>query len=432
MGVPKGGIVGAHTKGANQLSKLTMQSTKKHMRSKSMRLAIILSMVAFCVPTVVGATNGSEIDQLQDDLSSKKDNIEYLEGKISSYERKIQQKQAEQASIAGEIDILENRIAKTELEIQSTNTQIEIADTEITELTQEILAMESEYDTEKELLKDVLQQIQIQDHRFELEVYLSSKSFSEIFDHIERLKNMNNDLKDSLGRIQNTKAQLLVSRDEQETKKEQLVGLQNELARNIKMIDEEMNAKDSLLLATSRSEEQFQQLLYEVQQEQAYIDQQILALQQEIDAKIAASDAFGGDATVLSWPMDPIYGISAYYHDPTYPFRHLFEHSGIDIPRGQGTPIYAPAPGYVAWTRTGRSYGNYTMIIHANGIATLYAHMSAFNVFADQFVARGDIIGYSGGMPGTQGAGLSTGPHLHFEVRLNGIPVNPMNYLVNY
>lgn len=409
-----------------------MRLTKKHMRKTSMHLAIILSLVAFCFPMVVGAADiGSEIDQLKDDIDQRKDQIDYLHGKISSYERKIEQKQEEQVSIEGEIDLLENRVAKTELEIESANVQIDVTNDEITELTHDLMDMEAQYNTEKTLMKDVLQQIQLQDHRFELEVYLSSKSFSDIFDHLERLKNMNSDLKDSLGRIQTTKAQLLVSRDEQEKKKEQLVSLQNELASSIQLIEDEMNAKDSLLLATARSEEQFQQLLYEVQQEQAYIDQQVLALQQEIDAKIAANDAFG-DTTILSWPMEPTRGISAYFHDPTYPYRHLFEHSGIDIPRGQGTPIRSPAPGYIAWTRTGRSYGNYVMIIHGNGIATLHAHMSAFNVVADQFVARGDIIGYSGGMPGTQGAGLSTGPHLHFEVRLNGLPVNPMNYLVDY
>jgi murein DD-endopeptidase MepM/ murein hydrolase activator NlpD len=101
----------------------------------------------------------------------------------------------------------------------------------------------------------------------------------------------------------------------------------------------------------------------------------------------------------------------------------------MDLAGPQGTAIETAAPGYVARVYKGQDYGYYVMIIHANGFATLYAHMSRIDVEVDQYVGRGQVIGLTGGRPGTSGAGFSTGPHLHFEVRLNGIPVNPLAYL---
>jgi murein DD-endopeptidase MepM/ murein hydrolase activator NlpD len=98
-------------------------------------------------------------------------------------------------------------------------------------------------------------------------------------------------------------------------------------------------------------------------------------------------------------------------------------HSGVDIGSSYGTQIIAPADGIVIFTDVMGGYGKAIMISHGNGISTRYGHLSGFAVTAGQRVHRGDVIGYVGE------SGRSTGPHLHYEVRINDIPVNPYKYL---
>jgi murein DD-endopeptidase MepM/ murein hydrolase activator NlpD len=98
-------------------------------------------------------------------------------------------------------------------------------------------------------------------------------------------------------------------------------------------------------------------------------------------------------------------------------------HSGVDIGSSYGAAIIAPADGIVTFTDTLGGYGKAIMIDHGNGISTRYGHLSGFAVTAGQRVHRGDVIGYVGA------SGRSTGPHLHYEVRINDVPVNPYKYL---
>jgi len=98
-------------------------------------------------------------------------------------------------------------------------------------------------------------------------------------------------------------------------------------------------------------------------------------------------------------------------------------HSGVDIASSYGHPIVAPADGVVTFTDSMGGYGKTIMIDHGNGISTRYGHLSGFAVTAGQRVQRGDVVGYVGE------SGRSTGPHLHYEVRINDTPVNPYKYL---
>jgi murein DD-endopeptidase MepM/ murein hydrolase activator NlpD len=164
------------------------------------------------------------------------------------------------------------------------------------------------------------------------------------------------------------------------------------------------------------------------------LDAEIKKMEGEIRSKLSQNDMFPqGASVVLTWPV-PLNEVTAYFHDPEYPYRYISEHSGIDIRARQGTTIKAPAPGYVLKVRkstTWRTY-SYVVLVHAGGFSTVYIHLSDVYVKPDTYVSRGQVIGLTGGTPRTVGAGLfTTGPHLHFETRLNGIPVNPLEYMVN-
>jgi murein DD-endopeptidase MepM/ murein hydrolase activator NlpD len=98
-------------------------------------------------------------------------------------------------------------------------------------------------------------------------------------------------------------------------------------------------------------------------------------------------------------------------------------HSGVDISGNQGAPILAPADGVIVYADYMRGYGRLLVIAHAHGISTRYGHLSGFAVSAGQNVSRGDVVGYVGD------TGRSTAPHVHYEVRINNVPVNPRKYL---
>jgi murein DD-endopeptidase MepM/ murein hydrolase activator NlpD len=409
---------------ANQLNKFFIAS-----------LILLIAILALGPSSLVSAEadEKEEIEKLNQEVDDKKTTLETLNAQISAYQKKIIAKQAQIISLKDQMVVIENRIAKAELDIQLVKTEIESINAELKLLERQIGDKEDEINLQKETLSKLIRRLNKLDDRSYLEVLLANDSFSEFFDQLKHLEDIQSDLQGSLDEIQTLKSGLEEKQALRESKKTQLSETKEKLIQQKDELDEEINLKEILVTDSENSEQMYQQLMTDLQQERQYIDSQVMALEDTIRSKIEAMDeafASGGGETVLSWPASPARGITAYFHDPTYPFRHLFEHSGIDLRLYQGTPIKSSAPGYVVWAKQGRSYGNFVMILHADGISTVYAHLSKINVKVDQFVERGQTIGLSGGMPGTPGAGLSTGPHLHFEVRESGIPVNPLNYLI--
>ncbi len=157
----------------------------------------------------------------------------------------------------------------------------------------------------------------------------------------------------------------------------------------------------------------------------------LLSLEQLWDAEgtVYTTHASPGEV-VLLWPVEPSLSISATFDDKEYEKRFGFPHHAIDIPVNQGTPVEAPADGVVAKVSLNGLGYSYVVLEHEGGLQTIYGHLIDTTIRQGDRVTAGQVIAHSGGQPGTLGAGLTTtGPHLHFAVRKDGVLVDPMGYL---
>jgi murein DD-endopeptidase MepM/ murein hydrolase activator NlpD len=401
-------------------------------RNKIKILAIFLIFgCIFLMPSALRATQ-TDVEKLNGDIETKKKDIDDIKKRIEVYQKNIQAKQEEAASLKNQLSILDNQKAKTELDIKATGLEISKTQLETRGVELKIVAKEDEIAGKRENLSGILQEIHKNDSENTLKIFLLNDSFSEFFNAVEYTKDLQVNLQDSLENVKADKAELDQEKAQLEAKQEKLAELQADLDNQKKELDGENKYKTDLLAQTRESEAKFSELYWQAKQEQQSISSDISNLEKQVRAKLKQmeeSKQMKLGSSDLVWPLAS-HRVTSTFHDKTYPFRYLFEHPAIDIGTGQGTSIKAPADGYVLKAIDNGMGYSYIALIHADGMSTVYGHVSKIYVDDDEFVSRGDVIGLTGGMPGTPGAGrLSTGPHLHFEVRLNGIPVNPLNYL---
>lgn len=383
--------------------------------------------------TIYNGGDNKEIKSLSEQIKAKQDKIKELSDKIGEYDKSIKNYRSQAVTLSSQVNYLEARIIKTEAEIELTESQISENALQIQDTENKIRQNETNINRQKKILQEFIQQMYQKDQTSELEIILGHDSVSDYYNEMRALSILQNKMNDSLKDLKELKIELNKSIAELEAKKSSLKNLKDKLEKNRESLDEQIITKQNILSQTRNSEIRFQSLLSSVKSEQANINVEIANLEKAIRERLTKEGPDKlkalGDAT-FNWPV-PNRGITAYFHDPTYPFRYIFEHPAIDIRSKQNSPLRASASGYVGRVRLDSSsrYG-YIMIIHADGFSTVYGHITKSYVKEDQFVTQGELIGQTGGMPGTTGAGrLSTGPHLHFEIRKNGIPVNPLNYL---
>jgi murein DD-endopeptidase MepM/ murein hydrolase activator NlpD len=260
-----------------------------------------------------------------------------------------------------------------------------------------------------------------------LELVVTSATFSQLVDRIAVMRDIVRGDQRLVDGLRVERDQIKDLADQLDSQRAQEAALLQQQRDVEAQLERTRQAQRDALAYYAQLEAQFEAQREELEAEKARIDALVIQLQAQYDAE---ASGLGGGSGQFSWPeRGPItqgFGCTDLLgepYDPSCPTRHT--HTGIDIANDLGTPIAAADAGVVSYVNYGwgGGYGNFVLITHGNGYATLYGHLSAIAVSAGQPVRRGQVIGAEGS------TGYSTGPHLHFEIRLNGAYQNPLSYL---
>ncbi len=398
-------------------------------------LIIILVGLVFLSPAVFSQYSSldDEINTLNLKIQNQKKQLEALRSRQQEYQSQIALKQKDRINLSNQLAILDNRLAKAALDIESVNLEIDKTNLEIKKIEIDSKNLNQKIEEQKQHIANLLRSMYKQDQISTLEILLLNNSLTEFLNQAQYLVDANEEISGSVEDLKYDKDRLEQNKLSFDQKNIDLLSLKDKLQEKKEGLVFEQENKNYLLEETRSSEQQYQALLQQARREQQQAEADIASAEQLIRQKMSQKDKnrLNNGNNTIAWPV-PKNVIVTSFRDADYPYRNIIgEHSAVDIRARQGTNLTAAADGYVAKVKfDGSTKYSYIMIIHGNGLATVYGHISAAYVMADQYVTQGQSIGRTGGTPGGVGTGpFSTGPHLHFEVRLNGLPVNPENYL---
>ncbi len=358
-------------------------------------------------------------------LSDKTQELSKLRDQIAAQQKQLDGVRQRKATLQNQLDILDGQIKLSELQLQALSDQIDTVNLTMSQTNGELVSAEIQIFEKKKVLREAIKEAYMRSRSGLLEVLIGSSNLSDFISQIEYISTIEGRITGSISVLQTLNEQLKGKKQELEAADKQLKELQSSKQLEQNSMDAQANAKENILHDTNLTEAEYQKKI-----EAAIIEQQ--RMENEI-ARLAASSRRGvlneGKYSLL-WPISS-HLITAGFQDADYLKRFKIAHNAIDIGTPQGTPIKAPADAYVLKVKfDGSTAYSYIMLDHGNGMVTVYGHVSSVSVSTGQFVPVGTVIGTTGGTPRSTGSGwLTTGPHLHFEVWLNGAARNPLAYL---
>lgn len=394
------------------------------------RIVVVLLPVAYCLLPLVASAD--DLDDLRNTLFERRQHLREVEQRIEKFRGEIAERQEQATTLRGQLRVIESSVTSVRLELDKTTAEIEAVGAEQDAVHEEVRQTEARIIEKRGQIRETLRLIQTLEADSVVEAFFKYPTLTGALVEARALERLEGRTHEALAQMKNLRDELQKKSTSLDDLERELKELKDRQQNQRQTLEAQQAAKQRLVEITRSQEAEFQKLLNTAAAQHRQAQAEIARVEAEVRAELERRGLIRlGGVGILDWPVDPLFGIACGFHCADYPYqRVLGPHTGIDIPSPVGTPVRAAAEGYVAraFDSGGPGY-SYVLILHGDNLSTVYGHLSSINVSDGTFVTRGQGIGGTGGIPGMRGAGLSTGPHLHFEVRKKGIPVNPAAYL---
>lgn len=430
------------------------------MESKHCKKLLTLTLAVSMTVSSCFALTSKSFAQSINEMESKKNraiqSVDDLRNNIDSLESEKNQLTEEVVDLDAKIAELEKQIAELEAQISALEVDIEKTEKEIEELENKITKNQKEFE-ERVSVMYMNSQVGY------LDIIFSSEDVDDLLSKASTMKFITQYDKDVINDLKDNKLLIDAKKDELKGKKTALevtraslndknAELYESKAQKLALITEKSGQQEQNFEEIAKLEGEIQELENSISREkQAIAERERKAREEAIrkanEARARAKKAqYSGRSSVssttyqapatsykssytgnlgsgmLGWPVPSSRRISSGYGYRSISIHSGF-HTGIDIPSPMGTPAVAAESGTVIFAGYSGSYGNLMKVQHSNGVVTYYAHLSGFVAPVGSSVSKGQTIALIGS------TGNSTGPHLHFEVRINGAHTNPLNYV---
>jgi murein DD-endopeptidase MepM/ murein hydrolase activator NlpD len=397
-----------------------------------MRRRLVTSFLLACLFLVVSPAFG------QEGVGERK---QVIDARIDVLAKKIEAARAREGVLTSQIEVVTSKIRALQDDVDSASTRLDQLEDvlalhqrkldRLNQLyrlqTRKLVFLQRQHKAAMERLNKRLVEIYTSDPTSALTVVLEAGSFSDLLDQLEFLNDIGAQDERIAGEVEAAKLQMQETRNATRKTRKQVAATTKTVAVRTA---EQRAVRDRLAwsqrqLATARRDKRA--TLANVQEDKAHALEHMRSLQAqsaELGARIRSAQSNSivpaptGAASAAGFVW-PVHGILT----SGFGWRWGRMHEGIDLAVGSGTPVVSAAAGTVIVAGWMGGYGNLVVVDHGNGTSTAYGHNTSLTVGVGQSVAQGQLIAYSGN------TGHSTGPHVHFEVRINGSPVDPMGYL---